>query len=163
MAVTRIDALPLPPLPCLFAAVRQADRSVAQFFDARLIAAGMRTTQFATLFAVSRLQPVSHVRLATTLGLEPSTVTRNVELLIRKSWLRSLSSADRRVRHLELTARGRAAFERAFPVWEAGQAELEALLGRSIRELLRTLNGVATVARDHARPRARRRPTARAG
>jgi DNA-binding MarR family transcriptional regulator len=69
--------------------------------------------------------------LAEVLGLERTTLTRNLRPLESKGWVRALSDdADLRRRRIELTAKGRAAAAKALPLWRRAQASVGPVLAR---------------------------------
>jgi DNA-binding MarR family transcriptional regulator len=68
---------------------------------------------------------------ADLLGVERTTLTRNLRPLEAKGWVVGASDrADQRVRRVELTAKGRAAAAKALPAWRRAQAGVGALMER---------------------------------
>ena len=79
-------------------------------------------------------------RLAGFLGLERTTLSRNLRPLLARGWLSVEEDEDRRVRIVKITAVGRAAARAALPHWRKAQAlaaakiadlRLEKLLARA--------------------------------
>ena len=61
------------------------------------------------------------VRLAGLLGLERTTLTRNLRPLARDGLVRIDEGDDRRVRRAAITRKGEEAARRAFPFWKKAQ------------------------------------------
>src|SRR5215470_11364714 len=60
---------------------RRTSRAVARLYDATLAPSGIRSTQFAILTAIAKLQPVSMSRVSEILVVDPATMTRSLKLL----------------------------------------------------------------------------------
>lgn len=102
---------------------------MAQAYDQSLQPSGLTNSQF-TLLAVTALEgPLSITELARQLGMDRTTLTRNLKLVEREGWLQVVSGRDARVRNVRLTARGRTALKRAMPYWRKAQARVVTGLG----------------------------------
>jgi DNA-binding MarR family transcriptional regulator len=149
---------------CACFGLRWAGRAVTQLYDEALRGSGLRITQFTLLAALRALEPVSIKELAEAAAADPTTLTRNLQLLEREGLVRiRRSRQDRRERLLRLTPRGQRAVARAVPHWERAQQRVQAVVGR---ERLRRLHsdlailvkGVRPGAEATRRSRSRRRP-----
>ena len=108
---------------CLCLNAQRAARTLARRYDAALRPAGLTSGQFAILGALNRDDPAPLTELADQLGLERTTLTRNLLLLDRAGLVRSEAGAgDRRVRAVSLTGAGRDRLTAAVPLWQAAQA-----------------------------------------
>jgi DNA-binding MarR family transcriptional regulator len=75
--------------------------------------------------------------LADRMVMDPTTLTRNLRPLEKRGLVRIVAAVeDRRRRAVAATARGRAAFQRAAPMWQAAQERIEAVLGATEIERL---------------------------
>ena len=83
--------------------------------------AGVRGTQFTLLATLIQTGPLPTTRLADLLGLERTTLTRNLRPLVRDGLVRIDEGEDRRVRQAAITAAGEEAARRAFPFWKTAQ------------------------------------------
>ncbi|WP_296900683.1 MarR family winged helix-turn-helix transcriptional regulator [Thiohalocapsa sp.] len=72
---------------CLGFAVRRSARALAQYFDAALSPAGIKATQFALLNAVFLLDRPGIQTLAEALGMDRTTLTRNLRRLVHQGWV----------------------------------------------------------------------------
>lgn len=116
---------------CSCLALRRASRAVTQHYEASFRGSGMRATQFTVLSALAITGPVTVSRLAKILGMERTTLTRNLRPLEASRWIKVTSDEkDQRLRHVALTPRGRAAATAALPAWQNAQANAGPLLQR---------------------------------
>jgi DNA-binding MarR family transcriptional regulator len=132
---------------CTAASLRRAARALSSLYDAHLAETGLRGTQFSLLVAISLMGEPAVTMLAERLGLDRTTMTRNLAPLVRDGLLEDAAAGDRRVHSVKLTAKGRRTVERALPLWDAAQAEVSRALGeRRRRELVEGLDALTTVA-----------------
>lgn len=113
---------------CACQNVRMAARAVTRAYDEALRPVGLRSTQFTTLVAASVAGGIPLSQLAATLGLERTTLTRNLAAIEREGLVR-VASVDGRTRNVLLTSRGAARLDKALPLWNQAQQELRARLG----------------------------------
>ncbi|MFO1325900.1 MAG: MarR family winged helix-turn-helix transcriptional regulator [Rubrivivax sp.] len=117
------------PRGCTHFKTRQLARLLARHYDAELAAAGLKTTQFSLLNHVRSLGPVAPGELARAMGLDASTLTRNLQPLLAAGWLVQGEGPDARTRSIHLTAGGRAKLAEAQRCWKQAQTGLQGLLG----------------------------------
>ena len=117
------------PANCLCFNLRKAARSLTQIYDAALKPTGITAPQFTLLTAVKRQGPVSLSDLAAALGMDRTTLTRNLKPLQRDGLVASAEGDDRRVRLLTLTAMGRDRLRDAEPLWRAVQSKVTGTFG----------------------------------
>ncbi len=118
-------ATPLHVRDCFCLHTRRTARLVTQFYDDALRPSGLRITQFLLLAAIGQAQPIAHQPLADILGMDRTTLTRNLALMERDG-LAIIAKAlnDKRESHIRLTPAGRRAVQRAMPHWERAQQQL---------------------------------------
>ena len=114
---------------CMCHKVRMAARAVTRAYDAALRLVGLRATQFAVLVAVATEGALSITALAESMGMDRSTLTRNVRPLAKDGLLTVGREGWHRSRTIEITERGRARVREALPLWERAQATLKRQLG----------------------------------
>src|SRR6185437_5494617 len=68
---------------CACFKLRKASRAVTQFYDAALQESGLKVTQLTLLVSLTLAGPVPIGTLADELVMDRTTLTRNVELLVR--------------------------------------------------------------------------------
>jgi DNA-binding MarR family transcriptional regulator len=109
---------------CVCAGVRRAARALTRHYERHMRGTGLRGAQFSTLVALARGGPVPIGRLAKQLGVERTTLTRNLKPLEKKHWIKISGDADGRVRFVAITAKGKAVAQAALPHWRAAQASV---------------------------------------
>ena len=122
---------------CVCFGLRRAARVITQHYDRQLRPVGLRATQFTLLAMLVQAGPLPINRLAGLLGLERTTLTRNLRPLLAKGWLTVEDVKDRRVRTIKITAAGMAAASAALPHWRRAQSTAAAKVGDlRLREML---------------------------
>ena len=114
---------------CACANLRRTVRVLTQFYDEVLRPSGLRATQFSTLVVIAQHSPVSMNQLAATLGMDRTTLTRNLLPLKQQGLIAISAGRDQRTRLVALTSRGRAALAKALPLWAQAQARIADGLG----------------------------------
>ena len=117
-------------LPCFCANLRRAARVVTQIYDEALRPSGLRTPQFTLLQALNMAPPgISQKTLARVLEFDSTTLTRTLEPVRRKGWVRAEAGEDRRELRLFLTEDGLEEYKRVLPYWQVAQRRLKSELG----------------------------------
>jgi DNA-binding MarR family transcriptional regulator len=117
------------PRGCTNFKLRQLLRAVARLYDAEFAQAGLKGTQFSLLSNVIEQAPVQPAELARSMGLDASTLTRNLRVLIDQGWVEQGPGADARSRLVTPTAAGRAKQLEARRHWKRAQLVLRQRLG----------------------------------
>jgi len=118
-----------PCQACACAALRRASRAVTRHYERAFRATGLRATQFSILATLSLTGPLPMTSLAEQLGLERTTLNRNLRPLEVRGYIRTRQNeADQRVRRVELTSSGREAAAAALPSWRRAQAGVAPVL-----------------------------------
>ena len=115
---------------CMCFNLRRAARIMTQHYERYLRPVGLRATQFTLLAALAQAGSMSMLRLATTLGLERTTLTRNLRPLESKGWVRVEEKEDRRVHMVGITEAGREVARAALPAWREAHAAAGAVLAK---------------------------------
>ena len=117
------------PKGCTNFKTRQLARLLSRHYDQELAKAGLKTTQYSLLSHVLHQGPVAPGELARRMGLDASTLTRNLQPLLAAGWLVQAAGADARSRLISLTASGRDKHTQALGHWKAAQKSVNATLG----------------------------------
>ena len=135
-------------LLCLSSNLRNASRVVTQFYSDTMEESGLLKTQFTVLAAIGMMEEASVTQLADTLGIDQTTLTRNISVLVKHGWIETKSSTeDQRIKLVSLTPDGETALEQAFPLWQQAQQTIVNALGQADTErLLELLNKVVAIA-----------------
>jgi DNA-binding MarR family transcriptional regulator len=106
---------------CLCHRTRMAARAVTRLYDEILRSVGLRATQLAVLVAATNENVVSITELAKFMGMDRSTLTRNLTPLEREGLIGVGNEGWRRSRTVAITYKGRARLREALPLWEKAQ------------------------------------------
>lgn len=120
----------MPTSPCTCYLLRRLARRVTQEYDRAVAPAGLTITQFSLLHYLRHQPGVSASALAQRVGMERTTLLRNLRPVIRDGLARYRSSDAGRSAELELTPRGLERIRQARPLWAQAQASLERRLGK---------------------------------
>jgi DNA-binding MarR family transcriptional regulator len=101
--------------------------------------AGLTNSQYALLVNVGREGAVSRTALAERLGMDRTTLTRNLKPLEAEKLVVSARSDDRRERLLKLSPAGRQKLRKSYEQWETAQRLFTAQLGANMLRQLRTI------------------------
>ncbi|MEP7296240.1 MAG: MarR family winged helix-turn-helix transcriptional regulator [Burkholderiales bacterium] len=129
MRKTTRTAASTGPTGCSSFKLRQLSRRVSQHFDHVVGAAGLKTTQYSLLSHVMQHEPVRPGDLAAEMEMDASTLTRNLQPLVRQGWLAVGPGDDGRSRFVTLTPLGRDKRTEAQREWKRAQVAFNAEIG----------------------------------
>mgnify|MGYP002626039490 FL=1 len=118
----------LRPENCISFRLRRTARAAAKQFDDALRPAGIRNTQFTLLAMLHHLGEASVSDLCERLGVDQTTLTRNLDVLFHRGLVENVSAEDARFRITRLTDRGKVILDQALPLWRSTQSQLLAKL-----------------------------------
>jgi DNA-binding MarR family transcriptional regulator len=114
---------------CLAGRARLINREITNIYETALRPLGLRVSQLSILVMIGTHEPITPGEIGRILRIEKSTMSRNVERMRAKGWIKTESADDGRAQLLRLTARGRKLVERALPYWEEAQQQAHKRLG----------------------------------
>ena len=120
---------PTEPANCLCFNLRRTARAITQTYDAALAPLGLKATQFTVLQITAAAGGAPMSRLARQLGMDRTTLTRNLQPLEKKGLILLAAGKDRRERMVSLAEEGKELLTRATPAWESAQSRLYSALG----------------------------------
>jgi DNA-binding MarR family transcriptional regulator len=126
---------------CTCQRMRRATRRVTQFYDHALQRTGLTVNQFGLLaYLCGASLARTNASIGTTaewLGMDPTTLTRNLKPLLVKGLVKNVPDPDDgRVRIVAITEKGLRMLREAVPRWRNAQAAVEKAIGsKSIAEL----------------------------
>jgi DNA-binding MarR family transcriptional regulator len=131
---------------CFALHARMTARILSRAYDAALRPLGLSLPQFSVLGAIGHGTTLSETALADRLGLERTTLVRNLKVLEDKRWIEPVPGEGRGLRH-RLTPDGQDVLAAAIPLWSRVQDELEGRMTdidpESARQALRALRKAA--------------------
>ena len=114
---------------CVGFNLRRVTRVVTQFFDAEMRRHGIRSTQGSLLFALHATGPSNMAELSEILGMERTTLLRNLRPLQRDGFVTIEGGGHGARVELSLTTKGRNQIEKFAPAWESAQRTAVQVLG----------------------------------
>jgi len=138
------DGIKMVERVCVAGGVRKLNRMVSAIYDSALAGAGLKTSQFSVLVAVANRDKARPAELIKLLQMDESTLSRNVERMCARGWLRLERNEDRRSHLIEVTDKGRALIRKCIPAWQQAQEEVSQRIGAdtvaALRSALRKLS-----------------------
>lgn len=109
---------------CLSLNLRRAARLVSRRYDEALRPLGITVGQFSILSALLGRKTMTMTKLAEVLGMDRTTLTRNLRPLRERDFLQAIDDPDDRRSHtIALTPAGESLMTEAIPVWEKVQKQ----------------------------------------
>ena len=125
---------------CLLMRVRKLDRVLSGIYDHELRPFGLKATQLTLLVAVAKVGPVRRIEIGKRLHLDPSTLTRNLKIMLTNGWIKEIADGeDGRGLPVQVTAQGRDLLNQIGPSWRKAQTRTQKLIGDEGAALLRRL------------------------
>jgi DNA-binding MarR family transcriptional regulator len=132
---------------CICYLVRRTARTVTNAYDKALSSTGLRVTQFGLLGAIFQNSVASVSQLGELLGLDQTTVTRNLMLLEESGLVERVAHHDPRVKLLKLTSKGKQKVQKAYLCWREIQEQIRSPISeqewRQFKETLRTIENLS--------------------
>lgn len=120
---------------CYCTNLRRCANIAADFYDRELQASGLTVSQYYLLINLQRLENANITHWAAFVGLERSTMVRNIKVLDSRGFLERREGPGKT---FALSKAGQTALEEAVPLWEAAQRQMELSLGEEdVQALLR--------------------------
>ena len=125
---------------CLLGRARLLDRVLMGIYDHELRPFGLKATQLTLLVVVAKVGPVRRTEIGKRLSLDPSTLTRNLKIMLTNGWIQEIADGeDGRGLPVQITVKGRALLNQIGPSWRKAQTRTEKFLGNDGATLLRRL------------------------
>jgi DNA-binding MarR family transcriptional regulator len=114
---------------CVCFNLRRVARVVTQFYDAQMRRHGIRPTQGTMLAALNAQESWTMAELSDLLGMERTTLLRNLRPLERDGLVNIGGGGRGRLVELAITAKGRKQVEKLTPAWRSAQSTAVKTLG----------------------------------
>jgi DNA-binding MarR family transcriptional regulator len=131
---------------CTCGELRKAARAVTLLYDDAIKSSGLLSTQFGVLQVIYDIDSIRISDLADKLGMDRTTLTRNLSILERDGFIKISQGKDHRTRIVVATQKGRSAVAKATPLWNEVQRKVRQKMGESSwHELMQNLGGFLKV------------------
>jgi DNA-binding MarR family transcriptional regulator len=117
------------PKGCTNFKLRQLTRRVSTHCEPFFADSGLKTTQYSLLSHIVLLGPVQPSQLARRMGLDASTLSRNLQPLLVGGWVEQLPGEDARSSQVQATPAGQAKRAAMKADWKRAQLSLNERLG----------------------------------
>ncbi len=125
---------------CTCFRARKFARLLSQRYDRALAPVGATVNQYSILRHAGR-GDYSISELARQLGMDRSTLSRELKPMCRTGWLELAIGTDARERLVRITAEGRKLVAQSMPLWRRAQEEIQAMVGaRELERLHRRID-----------------------
>ncbi len=122
---------------------RATARAVTRYYNACFRPLGLTAEQFSLLVGVEAADGATLIDLALSAGIDATTLSRNIQNLESRGWVRAKGGRGRAGKRLSLTNAGRRLLVDALPAWRRAKMELSHRLGdeklRSVRRAMAEL------------------------
>lgn len=115
-------------IECYCRRLRRVTAQVTRMYDSYLREAGITCQQFSTMEHIRAMEPVSVTALAGRMGLDHTSLSRNLKLLKENFWIED-EAGHGRSRSIVLSEQGKEILQCAEKQWEKAQTMLEKVLG----------------------------------
>ena len=123
---------------CLLGRVRKLDRVLTGIYDAAFRPFGLKATQINLLVLVAKAGPIRRIEIAKSLHLDPSTLTRNLKIMLTNGWIKEIADGeDGRGFPVVVTPQGRDLLNQIGPSWRKAQTRTQKLIGEEGAALLK--------------------------
>ena len=134
---------------CLSFNLRKTERVITHHYDTYLAPAGVTAVQLPILAIIATIEMPTPRAIAEELGIDRSTLSRNLTLLERDGLLVLGESSGPKPGLVSLTAKGRETIRRAHPRWLAAHESVEEIVTASeVATLLQKLKTLRRQARQ---------------
>jgi DNA-binding MarR family transcriptional regulator len=134
---------------CTCGKLREAARAVTLLYDNAFKSSGLLSTQLGVLHIIYNSDSITISELAGQLGMDRTTLTRNLSVLERQALIKTSSGKDHRTRIVTITSKGRMCIAKAIPLWNEVQLKVKEKMGEnSWRELMQNLGQFLRVTRQ---------------
>ena len=122
---------------------RRAANIVTKYYDNYLKEVGITINQFSLLKNILKIEPASISDIAVRVGLERTTVVRNLKSLFKEDLIEDISEISERNKKVRLTEKGKDVLNSAIPLWEKAQKDIENKIGKeNFTNLLKTFDSL---------------------
>ena len=129
---------------CVAVRLRMLNRVVTNIYVDALRPLDLKVSQMNILVAAAKMGTARPLEVCEYLHLDVSTLSRNVERMKARGWLKVVPDQDGRSQPFQLTPQGRKLLEKAVPAWDDAQQQVKQVLGdRFVNQLNQALKRVS--------------------
>ena len=114
---------------CTCGELRKAARAITLLYDNAFKSSGLLSTQFNVLQSIYNIDSIRISDLANKLGMDRTTLTRNLSVLERQGFIDISQGNDHRTRIVTATQKGRNAVGKTILLWNEIQGKVKQKMG----------------------------------
>ena len=131
---------------CTCGELRKAARAITLLYDNAFKSSGLLSTQFGVLQVLCDIDSIQISDLAGKLGMDRTTLTRNLSVLERDGFIKISQGKDHRTRNVTATQKAHVAVSKTNLIWSEIQCKVKQKLGENLwRELMHNLTELLKV------------------
>ncbi len=127
---------------CICTGLRLAAFDITEIYDSYLEPSGLKITMFRILRRLSFAEQASITELAVIVGVDRSTLGRNLRVLERMNLVAFEDAEDARSKAIVLTALGRTTLAKATPLWVKAQTIMHSVLGKELKSVFAAMTKI---------------------
>ncbi len=127
---------------CYCINLRRTSGVVTDYYNAMLKPCGLTLNQFSLLSSIEKIRLCSVSDLAHAVGLERTTLARNLKHLFNDGYIEDVAPAGTRSRQLKITEKGSSTLSAGLPLWEKAQRGIQERLGEEAIDQLTAMLSV---------------------
>lgn len=112
---------------CYCTNMRRSTNIISSFYDSALKKAELTVAQYYLLINLSRLESANITHWAEHVGLDRSTMVRNIKPLLDRGLIESTEGHGKT---FTLSSKGKQILDLAIPLWQNAQKQIEEVLGK---------------------------------
>lgn len=112
---------------CYCTNLRRSANAITEYYNRCFSDLDLTVAQYYIMVNLSRIKNANSSDLSKIIGLERSTLVRNIQGLIKKGWVSE--GGEGKGRQFKLTKRGEKLIENVKPKWEEAQDKIKKFLG----------------------------------
>ena len=112
---------------CYCTNLRRSANAITEYYNRCFSDLDLTVAQYYIMLNLSRIKNANSSDLSKIIGLERSTLVRNIQGLIKKGWVNE--GGEGKGRQFKLTKRGEKLIENVKPKWEEVQDKIKKFLG----------------------------------
>jgi DNA-binding MarR family transcriptional regulator len=133
-------------LDCVCYEFRKTARFVINYYDTALKDADLKSNQFIILVSVAYLESPNFKKLAEFVGIDQSTLARNLNTVEKQKLVSVKAGKNRREKLISLTKKGERKLVSSFPLWRKAQGRIVDGLGtENWKNIQRELTDVVSI------------------
>ena len=136
-------------LDCMCYEFRKTSRFVINYYDTALRDSDLKSNQFIILVSVAHLKSPNFKKLAEFVGIDQSTLARNLVTVEKQRLVSVKAGKNRREKLITLSKKGEQKILKSFPLWKKAQGRLVGELGAERwKHMQKELSDIVSLTKD---------------